>query len=416
TQFYGVDKKPGFDVYIGGMQDNGTWRSFANPGPSNGWIFSVGGDGFDVAWHADGQKIVASSQFNGIVRTTNGGISWASATTGLGDTGQAGGGQFITSIASTDDDPDLLFTIGQSGVWRSTDFAASWQAATIESDKWGASGSGKVRISLADPDVVWAGYRMDSQGRLQVSTDRGLTFTAVNNPPGVSGRFSGLATHPADPQTAYVLFSQFGLPKIYRTTDLGQTWEDLSGFENATDGQSTNGFPDVAVYDLLVMPDNPNVLWAGTEIGLFVSYDNGASWTFEDSFPAVSIWQMRVVDDEIVMATHGRGVWTVDLAAVPTAVEPVAEAAVPVRFALGVNYPNPFNPSTTISFDLPRPETVRLTVYDVAGRRVATLAEGTYPAGTHRVTWEAGGLASGVYLYRLEAGDFVQTRKMMLVK
>ncbi|QXD16905.1 T9SS type A sorting domain-containing protein [Rhodocaloribacter litoris] len=417
TQFYGADKKPGADVYIGGMQDNGTWRSFNDPNAAAPWSFAVGGDGFDVVWHpVDGEKIVASYQFNGIVRTINGGLTWASATTGLGDTGASGGGQFITSIARTRADPDLLFTIGQRGVWRSTDFAASWQAATIETDKWGASGSGKVRISLADPNVVWAGYRMDATGRLQVSTDRGRTFSAVKNPAGVSGRFSGLATHPREPHTAYVLFSQFGLPKIYRTTDLGQTWEDLSGFEGSPGGQSTNGFPDVAVYDLLVLPHEPRVLWAGTEIGLFVSFDDGATWTFEDSFPAVSIWQMRVVDDEIVLATHGRGIWTVDLAAVPTGVEPVAGAVLPAAFTLGANYPNPFGPETTIPFALPRHATVRLAVYDLAGRRVATLADGDFPPGFHEVTWDARALASGVYLVRLEAGDFVQSRKLTLVR
>ncbi len=417
TQFYGVDKKPGFDVYIGGMQDNGTWRSFGNPTAASGWIFSVGGDGFEVAWHAtDDRKIVVSSQFNNIFRTTDGGINWAQSVSGLGDTGQDGGGQFLTAVASTNADPDLLFTIGQSGVWRSTDFAASWQAATIETGRWGAIGSGKVRISEADPNVVWAGYRMDATGSLQVSTDRGLTFHAVNNPPGVSGRLSGLATHPDEPNTAFVLFSQPGAPKVYRTTDLGETWQDLSGFEHATDGSSTNGFPDVAVYDLLVLPDAPSVLWVGTEIGLFVSFDDGASWSFDDTFPAVAVWQMRVAEDEVVLATHGRGVWSVDLSAVETDVAPAADAVLPASYALEQNYPNPFNPATTIPFSLPRPGRVRLSVFDVAGRRVATLADADFPAGTHQVRWEAGDFASGVYFYRLEAGDFVQTRTLTFLK
>ena len=79
---------------------------------------------------------------------------------------------------------------------------------------------------------------------------------------------SGLATHPTEDSTAYALFSIADAPKVLRTTDLGQTWTDISGF--GTNPTSGNGFPNVATYCLLVMPDNPNEIWAGTEIGLFI--------------------------------------------------------------------------------------------------------------------------------------------------
>ncbi len=111
-----------------------------------------------------------------------------------------------------------------------------------------------------------------------------------------------------------MLFSAYGQPKILRTTDLGQTWQDLSGFADSPGGESTNGFPDVAVYDLLVMPHDPDVLWAGTEIGLFESTDGGENWEYADNgLPAVSVWQMKLVDDQVILATHGRGIWTLDL-------------------------------------------------------------------------------------------------------
>ena len=90
--------------------------------------------------------------------------------------------------------------------------------------------------------------------------------------------------------------------------------------------------------------------------------------------------------------------------------------AVPTSFALHAAYPNPFNPSAEIEFDLPEASDVRLIVYDVMGREVARLAEGPMPAGSHRVRFEAAGLPSGVYLYRLEAGTFAQTQRMTLVK
>ncbi|MBU0983807.1 MAG: T9SS type A sorting domain-containing protein [candidate division Zixibacteria bacterium] len=89
----------------------------------------------------------------------------------------------------------------------------------------------------------------------------------------------------------------------------------------------------------------------------------------------------------------------------------------PTVFALNQNYPNPFNPTTEISFSLPEASTVRLEVYNVAGQRVATLVSSEkYSAGNHTVTWDANGTASGVYFYRLEAGNFTDSRKMILLK
>jgi len=90
--------------------------------------------------------------------------------------------------------------------------------------------------------------------------------------------------------------------------------------------------------------------------------------------------------------------------------------AVPDQFSLNQNYPNPFNPSTSISFTLPEVSQVRLTVFDVTGREVAVLVNGMRNAGTHSVTFDASGLASGIYLYKLEAGSFSSIQKMVLMK
>ncbi len=94
---------------------------------------------------------------------------------------------------------------------------------------------------------------------------------------------------------------------------------------------------------------------------------------------------------------------------------------IPTEFDLGQNYPNPFNPTTEIRFAIPKAAPVLLEVYDVTGRVVATLVNGDLPAGNHRVTWNATArdgsrLSSGMYLYRISAGDFVSTKKMVLLK
>jgi hypothetical protein len=88
----------------------------------------------------------------------------------------------------------------------------------------------------------------------------------------------------------------------------------------------------------------------------------------------------------------------------------------PNGFALSQNYPNPFNPTTNISFVLPQASDVKLTVFNILGQQVAVLSQGMYSSGMHTVNFNAANLASGTYIYRLEAGNFVQVRKMLLLK
>jgi hypothetical protein len=89
---------------------------------------------------------------------------------------------------------------------------------------------------------------------------------------------------------------------------------------------------------------------------------------------------------------------------------------VPVEFSLKQNYPNPFNPSTTIRYELPKASHVTLTVYDLLGREVATLVNDVEEPGYKSVQWDASRFSSGVYFCRLTAGEFIQTRKLLLVR
>ncbi len=315
SQFYGVDKMPGADRYIGGTQDNGSWVSPVNPDAATSWNYAPSGDGFQALWnYGNPDLLLESYQFNGIYRSTDRGINWVRADrkNGLRDVG-IGNAPFLTRLAGSKQDVDLVFANGVSGVWRSTDFGASWSLIEMPEGYVGRSSFSVLHISLADPQIVWAAYRLSpGDRRIYVSEDGGLSFRPVNGDVDFPmGRVSGFASHPNDPNTAYALFSFAGASKILRTTDLGDTWEDISGMFY---GFSTRGFPDVPVYDLLVMPFDENILWVGTDIGLFESRDGGQNWQYADNgLPAASIWQMRIVDDEVVVATHGRGVWTVSL-------------------------------------------------------------------------------------------------------
>lgn len=312
SQYYGVDKSPGASAYIGGMQDNGTWRSPVDPDANSAWIDQIGGDGYETSWHFDDPlKLIGGFQFNGLNRSLDGGLTWSGATNGLADTG-SGSAPFITKIGKSIARPDQIFAVGVQGVWRSDDFGGNWSLTPIDVADWGAISSfHNVKVSKADPDIVWAGSRMDIDGNVMVSTDAALSFSATAQYAGATlGRISGLATHPAEPNTAYALFSFAQRPKVLKTTDLGATWTDISGFAGGT--SSSNGFPDVAVYDLLVFPHDTNRIWVGTEIGLVESLDGGATWALSDSgLPSVGIWWLNVIEDEAVIATHGRGIWTV---------------------------------------------------------------------------------------------------------
>ena len=90
--------------------------------------------------------------------------------------------------------------------------------------------------------------------------------------------------------------------------------------------------------------------------------------------------------------------------------------SLPRKFTLHQNYPNPFNPTTTISYDLPVRSRITLKVFNVLGQEVATLVNGEVEAGRHQVLWNAAGVPSGVYVCRMNAGHFVETKKMILVR
>ncbi|TVQ74197.1 MAG: T9SS C-terminal target domain-containing protein [Balneolaceae bacterium] len=125
-------------------------------------------------------------------------------------------------------------------------------------------------------------------------------------------------------------------------------------------------------------------------------FDFKSTWLLTENYPAL----------------HWENVQAIDL---PTNTERV-DADAPVAFELRQNYPNPFNPATQISFSLPEQSHVRLDVYSICGRRVSGLINGQKSAGWHRVTFDATAMSSGIYLYRLTAGGYTQTRKMLLVR
>jgi hypothetical protein len=128
------------------------------------------------------------------------------------------------------------------------------------------------------------------------------------------------------------------------------------------------------------------------------------------------IW-ILVSPSENDTAVHP-GTWFLidDLAFEGTATAIDEKGGTPATFALHQNYPNPFNPTTIIRFELPQAVQVRLSVYNLLGQEVALLVDGQRPAGVYAESFDAAGLPSGTYFYRIEAGSYVQVRKMTVVK
>ncbi|MCB0713730.1 MAG: hypothetical protein KDD67_15495 [Ignavibacteriae bacterium] len=316
SQFYGVDKKPGENAYIGGMQDNNSWFSPTNPDQFTPWNFAAGGDGCEAVWHYhDPNLMLVTQQYGNLLRSNNGGQLWT-----LIPAAKISSGQFITKMANSKADPNMVYTLGPGGVGRSDDFGLTWQVLPLPQNWIGYRPFSNIEASIADPYTVWVSSILTNDrvtgtpGGVHVSRDGGLSYTnlTANLPSGLT-EASGIATHPTDPKTAYLLFATPGAPKILRTTNLGESWEDISGFAGGS-GTSNRGFPDVGVFSLLVMPYNTDVMWAGTEIGLFETNDGGATWVYADNgFPRVTAFEMKIVDGQIVTATYGRGIWTVDL-------------------------------------------------------------------------------------------------------
>lgn len=189
----------------------------------------------------------------------------------------------------------------------------------------------------------------------------------------------------------------------------------ITGNPFFADADGPDNIPGTLDDDFRLMTISPAVD-AGVNDSLYVDFwDLDEDSDFDEPWPTDFLNNRRIFDG-------GSGTAIVDMGAFEYDAPPVVIAneyvqALPQNSPLlHGNYPNPFNPSTTISFTLPRPGDVRLEVFDLLGKRVRVLERGFKPIGEHEVTFDATGLPSGVYFYTLTAGDFAQTRKMVVVR
>jgi hypothetical protein len=201
---------------------------------------------------------------------------------------------------------------------------------------------------------------------------------------------------------------------------LSSSWTPVSGnLEEYPDGSGAG--PSVRWVSILYV-DNKPIYFAGTSVGLFFTINlDGMNtvWVQEGGSTignvVIDMIDVRQSDGFVVVGTHGNGVYSTHVTEYPSVVEEEAESPI-AGFALHPAYPNPFNPTTTICFNLPHAGVANLKVYNVLGQEVATLADGHLQAGEHQVQWMADKFASGTYVIRLSFENYTKTQKLILLK
>lgn len=441
------------------------WTPLKNGITTSSALSLVGGaDG------AGGTSLFAGTIDQGIFRMGNRGSAWESASNGL-----AAAAVQTLSVSTGFPGQPTLFAGTPGGAFRSTDDGQSWsainnglpnaQAMSIVCLGVGPDGSGGMNLYAGTKWGIFAssnggtgwtvsgnypnstiesiavdGSNIFADGAY-LSTNYGSTWKLVN-----SASAGPCAILPGGPSRILL----YDISQV--SADSGKTWNDvsnswntlthgtgawwkvtavavngtdlfvgtgdgikLSGNNGAGWSPLDNGLRDTAVYSLLA---GANV-YAGTDSGgVYLLTNFGTTWKpVNTGLPQdVNILSLSQTGSTLFAGSDGRGLWRRPLAEVFTSVAGGASTGVARTPVLRRNYPNPFNPSTNIEYSVPDAERVVLKVFDILGREVATLADGIVPPGNYTVTWNASGVASGVYFCRMEAGGSAQTRGMMLLK
>ncbi len=413
-QFYAMDfDRSDPDRIAGGTQDRRNNLGSARTGE---WSrLSWGGDGAYVAFdYEDPDIFYVTSQYGNLGKTTNGGESFKSATKGLVRTVSGENVfSFVTPFIMHPTDPKTLF-IGGNKIYRTEDGMGIWEP--ISEDLTGSLSSlaqfQDLSFCKADPNILYGvtGYSTRAWRTTNAMDDSAdVVWERIDD--GIPNLFMGeVEVHPTNGDIAYVGTNAFSdRSGVYKTTDGGKNWEFMKGETEAT------SIPFIPVSAIAIWEENPDVVYAGTDLGVYVSTDAGMNWyPFGEGLPNVVIDDLKITGDDILYAaTHGRGMWMVP--AIPVITD-VAESTRPLQFSLGQNYPNPFNPSTVIPFHMETAGNVTMRIYDTRGRLLRTVLNEHREAGEHTARVSATGLQSGVYIYELRAGSHRETRKMMVMQ
>ncbi len=348
TQFYGGAGNTISGKIVGGAQDNGT---LVYNGNTEGWHAMFGGDGgYCAADPEDVDYLYGEYTDLRIHRSTDGGISSSYIYNGISDAGNAA--NFIAPFILDPNNPNTMLA-GGAHLWRSTNIKDDTPDWSSIKDSTGVYISA-IAIAPGDSDLVWVGHNNGDVFFTTNGTAITPTWTRVDTAtPALPNRYvSRITIDPEDHDKVYVSFGGFSADNIYRTTDGGQTWTDITG-----DSASPTGLPEVPVHDLEINPYNSSWLYAATDVGVFTSEDGGENWYLPQDGPAnVSVYELFWMDDNLIAVTHGRGMFqaspgdgsgTITIA--KEAQSDIAWVGEVITYAIIVNNPNP---TQTLTLDL----------------------------------------------------------------
>ena len=246
----------------------------------------------------------------------------------------------------------------------------------------------------------YIGKTTAAAGNLCLSADNGNNWTIISE----LGPFSYALGYFSN---GNIMLAQrfdggYSITNISISIDTGNTWIQIASLKTLCGQSFTNGFTE-------------GMLIGTEDLGVFLFSDEGDSLgSRNEGLTNLNIQTLTIDNNGYVYAGTGNGIWRRPLTELVTSVD--NELTQPTDFILEQNYPNPFNPSTVISYQSPVGSWQTIKVFDVLGNEIATLVEEYKPAGRYEVEFNAERLASGFYFYQLKAGDFLQTRKMILIK
>ncbi len=316
----------------------------------------------------------ASDSGGGVFESPDGGMTWSRI-------GLKNG--LILSLAL---DSSNLFAGSDQGVFRTSDGGATW---ALMNNGLGNTGTGVTSTAVSAIELIDTVVYAGTSGGIWRSTDNGANWTFFGFKDTAVTSLLGVGT---------TLFA--GTPYgIYRNDGAGSGW-------------MRTGFADTSA-DLIGTRNQ--MIFARTVSRLYVSRNDASSWADISDTVSTEFSCFATNDIYVFGGTWGTGVQRRLLSEIVTGVSPDRNI-LPVHFALEQNFPNPFNPTTTIDYQLPKAAHVTIKVYDVLGREVATLVAGQEPAGYHEVSFNGSQFASGVYFYKMTSGNHTAIKKLMLIK
>lgn len=428
SQFYSIaiDKvTANSDIIAGGMQDNGNYLTFSN-NYNTGWTdWGHGGDGGYSAV-ADGNTAIYLEAQNGWLWRQTYSNTGSLLTDAFIQPSYTARFEFLNAFVLDPNNNAIMYFAQGDSVLRSTNVLKGTPPSWSVMSHATTGGGGNITafgVSKNPANRLYVGGSDGTVLRIDGANSGDPTATNLSAALGTAGATAGsyvncIAVDPNNADNLIVVYSNYKVKSLFASTDGGTTFDDVSGnLEQNVDG-SGNG-PSCRWVD--VVNDGANAtFYVATSTGLYSTTTlNGTSTVWTQEGPTVignSVCPMvatRSSDGLVVVATHGSGVFSANQTI--TGIESET-SSIPTSYTLNQNYPNPFNPSTKIKFNLPSSENVKLTIYDITGRKVKELVNQDLSAGVHTVDFNASNLASGTYIYRIQAGSFVQSKKMILMK